>query len=222
MTLKLASLFLCAAVLSPCITQAQAQSAQRVTTCGTGAPGQGANALYMDAAGNLCTSPLSPSGTNPTSTLTLTSATTAYTAGQLIANNATAGSVVVPSFAIATSAGSAAIGRLRLSANDATSTAWGAQTVQVDLWSTAPTFTNGDRGAWLAATGSAAHLASFSCSMSAVQGDGVFGECSPSVGSFALPKLASGTSIFWTLKASTGSGVTGASKVFTLTAELVN
>jgi hypothetical protein len=50
----------------------------------------------------------------------------------------------------------------------------------------------------------------------------VFGECSPSVGSFALPKLASGTSIFWTLKASTGSGVTGASKVFTLTAELVN
>ena len=58
--------------------------------------------------------------------------------------------------------------------------------------------------------------------MSAVQGDGVFGECSIAVGNAALLKLASGTSVFWTLKASTGSGVTGASKVFTLTAEELN
>lgn len=165
---------------------------------------------------------MSGSITNPTSTLTMTSATTAYTANQIIATSATAGSIVNPSFAILNSAGGAAISRLRLSVNDATSTAWGAQTIQVDLWSTTPTWTNGDRAAWALATGAAGHLGSFSCTMSAVNGDGVYAECSPSVGNFAGVKLASGTSIFWSLKATTGSGVTGASKVFTLTAELIN
>ena len=76
-----------------------------------------------------------------------------YTAGQLIANNATAGSITVPSFAIATSAGAAAIPRLRLSVNDTTSTSWGTVQIQVDLWSAAPTWTNGDHAAWLPATG---------------------------------------------------------------------
>jgi hypothetical protein len=164
----------------------------------------------------------SPVTTNPTSTLTLTSATTAYTAGQLIANNATAGSVVVPSFAIANSAGGALIPRLRLSTNDSTSTAWGAQTVQIDLWLAAPTFTNGDRAAWSIATGTGNHLGAFTCLMSAEYGDGAYAECSPAVGNGVMPKLASGTAVYWTAKATTGSGLTGASKVFTLTAEELN
>jgi hypothetical protein len=166
--------------------------------------------------------PITTSATNPTSTLTLTSATTAYTAGQLIASNASAGSVVVPSFAIANSAGAAAISRVRLTTNDATGTAWGAQTIQVDLWSAAPTFTNGDRGAWAVATGSAGHLGMFYCIVSAEQGDGAWAECAPTVGNAVLVKLGSGTAIYWTLNALTGSGVTGASKVFTLTAEITN
>jgi len=58
--------------------------------------------------------------------------------------------------------------------------------------------------------------------MSAEYGDGSFAECAPNVGNFSLPKLASGTSIFWSLDAISGSGVTGASKVFTLTAEILN
>lgn len=164
--------------------------------------------------------------TSSTSTLTLPAATTAYTAGQLIANSATAGSVVVPSFAIANTAGGAIIPRLRLSTNDATATGWGAQTIQVDLWSVAPTFTNGDRAAWLPATGSASHLAAYTCTMAgttaAVWGDGIAGECSVSPGNATTIKLASGTSVFWTLDAISGSGVTGVSKVFTLTAELLN
>ena len=161
--------------------------------------------------------------TNPTSTLTMTSATTAYTAGQLIATSATAGSVVVPSFAIANSAGAAMIPSVELQVNDATSTSWGGQTVQVDIWSAAPTFANGDRAAWLTATGSASHLGAFTCIMSAVQGDGEYAECAPTVGNFVGPiKLASGTSIFWTLNATTGSGVTGANKVWTLTPRVLN
>ena len=160
--------------------------------------------------------------TNPPSTLTLPSTTTAYSANQLIANSATAGSVVVPFFTIANAAGSATIPRLRLTTNDATSTAWGGVSINVDLWSAAPTFTNGDRGTWLPATGTANHLATFSCTMSAEYGDGAYAECAPLVGTVAMPKLASGTSIFWTLDAATASGTTGASKVFTLTAELLN
>jgi hypothetical protein len=166
---------------------------------------------------------ITPFSGNPTSTLTLTSATTAYTAGQLIANNSTAGSVVVPSFAYSNIIGSAAIiPRLRLSTNDTTSTAWGGQTIQVDLWSAAPTFSNGDRGTWSPATGAASHLGSFSCTMSAEYGDGAYAECAPAVGNFALPKLPGAALVYWTLDAISGSGATGASKVFTLTAEVLN
>lgn len=160
--------------------------------------------------------------TGPTSTLTMTSATTAVAAGNLIATSATAGSVVVPSFSIANSAGGAAIGRLRLYTNDATSTAWGGVKLQVDLWLAAPTFTNGDRGAFLPATGTANHLAAFTCTMSAEYGDGAYAECVPNVGSYVIPKLASGTSVFWTLQAVNAGGVTGASKVWTLAAEELN
>lgn len=167
---------------------------------------------------------LSSSITNPTSTLTLPATTTQYAATQLIANSATAGSVVNPSFAIANSAGGAGITRLRLSTNDTTSTSWIGQSVQVDLWTSAPTWTNGDRGVWLPATGSASHLATYICAFpSPIWGDGLATECTISAGNFAGVKLASGTSVFWSLKALTGSaGVTGASKVFTLTAEALN
>lgn len=160
--------------------------------------------------------------TNPTSTLTMPATTTAFTAGQLIANSATAGSVVNPSFAIATSAGGAIISRLRLSTNDSTSTAWGTQTVRVDLWTTTPTWTNGNLGTWSPATQTGAHLAAYTCTMSAEYGDGAFSECAPTVGNYTTVKLASGTSVFWSLDAITGSGVTGVSKVWTLTAELLN
>jgi hypothetical protein len=170
----------------------------------------------------IANAPLSLTTTNPTSTLTLPSTTTAYAAGQLIANSATAGSVVVPSFSIANSGGGAAIPRLRLSTNDTTSTAWGAVNIQIDLWSAAPTFTNGDRGAFLPATGTGAHLGAYTCTMSAEYGDGAYAECAPLVGNFSLPALASGTSIFWTMQAVSASGVTGASKVFTLTPEISN
>lgn len=163
--------------------------------------------------------------TNPSgSTLTLPATTTAYSAGQLIANSATAGSVANPSFAIANSGGGASIPRVRLMSNDNTSTAWHGVTVQVDLWSTTPTWTNGDRGVWLPATGTAGHLATYTCTFpSAEWGDGIATECGVNAGSAAYPRLASGTSIFWSLQAVTATpGVTGASKVFSLVPEIVN
>ncbi len=160
--------------------------------------------------------------TNPPSTLTMTSATTAYSAGQLIASSATAGSIVVPSFQIIYPGGSAMIPRVRLSTNDTTSTAWGGVSIQVDLWSTAPTFTNGDRGAWSIATGTGSHLAAYTCTMSAEYGDGAYTECAPAVGTVAAPALPTTANIYWTLQAVTASGTTGASKVWTLVPEVLN
>lgn len=162
----------------------------------------------------------------PSSTLQLTSATTAYSSGQLIGSSATAGSVVVPSFSLLPTGDAARtnttglIPRLRLSINDSTSTAWGAVGIQIDLWSSAPTFSNGDRATWSVATGAASHLGAYSCTMSAEGGDGVYGECAPSVGQAPAYALGSST-IFWTAQTTSASGVTGASKVMTLKAEVL-
>jgi hypothetical protein len=160
--------------------------------------------------------------TNPTSTLTLPAATTAYTAGELIASSATAGSVVVPSFSIPNTAGGFYAPRMRLATNDATSTGWPGVQVQIDLWSAAPTFSTGDRTTWALSTGSQGHLAAYSCALSAVNGDGEYTECAPAVGTTPAIKLASGTSVFWTAQTVSATGATGASGVFTLTAELSN
>jgi hypothetical protein len=179
--------------------------------------------------GSAVTQPVVASVTNagptaPTSTLTLTTTTTAYTTGQLIANNGTAGSITVPSFAIANSAGAATIRSMVLTSNDSISTGWGGQTVQIDLWSAAPTFTNGDHAAYVVATGSAGYLGSFTCFFLPVAGDGAYANCAPLVQPEVGPiKLASGTSIFWTVESLSGTpGVVTLSKVFTLQPKVYN
>lgn len=167
--------------------------------------------------------PNTASVTNPTSTLALTSATTAYGINQLVATSATAGSVVVPSFTIPNTAGAISISDLVLTVNDSISTGWGGQGLQVDLWRAAPTFTNGDRGAYAVATGSANYIGSFSGTMAPVAGDGAYGRLTITSGNGAHVKLASGASVFWTLQTLTGTGgVVTASKTFTLTAEPSN
>ena len=90
--------------------------------------------------------------------------------------------------------------------------------VQVDLWNAAPTWTNGDHAAWLPATGSASHIASFSCTFpSAVWGDGLATECVPIQGNYA--SLTS-TTVYWSVELTSGSGVLTASKAIKLIAEL--
>jgi hypothetical protein len=107
-----------------------------------------------------------------------------------------------------------------VSINDWTSTAWGAVSIQIDLWSAAPTFSNGDRGTFAVATGSAGHLGAYSCTFSAETGDGVYAECAPNVGMVAATYVA-GSAISWTAQAVGASGVTGASKTMILTAEVI-
>ena len=166
---------------------------------------------------------------NPSSYLALTSATTARAGGTLIANSATAGSVVVPSFPISAQFRSAMSSGIRLAVNDPTSTGWGGTIVDIDWWGpTAPVFANGDRGAWSLTSGSVSgtgtagqtnHLASFTCTLSVVNGDGVYGECAPNVGNVRIP--ANLSSVYWTARIDPASstGVTGASAYMYLSVE---
>jgi hypothetical protein len=157
--------------------------------------------------------------TNPTSMLTRSANVTAYATGQLVANNTTAGSVVVPSFVIATSAGGAIIPRLRLLTN--ASTGWNGVNFSINLWRAAPTYTNGDGGAYSPATGSAGWLANFLISGMTQFGDGAVGSGSIATANEMTIKLPSGTAIFWDLQIlSTATPISG--QTFTLTAELLN
>lgn len=182
-----------------------------------------AGTLVLGAGTNLIgtvQSPISPVVTNPTSVLTRPADTTAYSQNDLIANNTTAGSVTVPSFAIATSGGGACIGRVRLTTNK--TSGWDATTFTMRLWTAAPTYTNGDNAAYAVATGAAGFLASFSVTLSQFA-DGASGVGAPAVGNNVCPKLASGTSIYWDLQYTGSASLTPASgQTFTATPEVLN
>jgi hypothetical protein len=154
--------------------------------------------------------------TNPTSTLTRPANTTAYAANRLIASSTTAGSVVVPSFTIVT--GAAILPRLRLRTN-ATS-GWNGINLSINLWGAAPTYTNGDGGAYAVATGSASWLANFLFSL--IQfGDGAVGAAQLTGANEIALKLASGTLAFWDVQIlSAATPISG--QTFLLTPEVLN
>ena len=189
-----------------------------------GAPAYAMNHLDVDGS---VADPATSVVNNPPSTLTMTQTTTAYGTNTYIAP--VSGSL--PTFTLL-APGSALVPRVRLSVNDPTSTSWGGQTVQVDLWSCTPVMANADRGAWSVTTGAGSggpfgggcHLASYTCVMSAVYGDGAYAECGVTVGNVAAPRVSTGPNagpVTWTLDAITGSGVTGAGKVWTMQPEAV-
>lgn len=157
------------------------------------------------------------------SSFILPATTTAYTAGQLMANSATGASVVVPSFNVNSMAGSSdvVLHRGEIWINDTTASSWNGQKITIDLWSAAPTFTNGDRSTFSPTTGTATHLAAFTCTMSSIYGDGVWGECSINTGAALIISGNNPVQVFWTATALTGSGTTGASKTVQFIPEAV-
>lgn len=156
---------------------------------------------------------------NPTSTLTRPANTTAYSQNDLIASNTTAGSVAVPSVSVArVAAGSCMIRRVRLSTN--VTTGWGGAALLVRLWSAAPTYTNGDNGAYAVATGAAGYLGAFNVVLEQ-WADGAVGAGSPVVGGDVGIKLASGQVIYWDVQTIGSAGLTPISgQTFTLTPEV--
>ena len=158
---------------------------------------------------------------NPVATLTRPNNTGSYSQNTLVASSGTAGSVVVPFFAIPDQYGSAIIARVRLSTNK--TTGWDGVTLRVRLWTAAPTYTNGDGGAYAVVTGAATWLGQFDVTV-AQFGDGAAGAGTPSVGTAVWLKMPSGTTaVYWDIQYTGTTALTpAANQTFTLTAELAN
>jgi hypothetical protein len=170
---------------------------------GTGASGVGVPRVTVANDSSVLT-PFTGVVGNGLSTITLTSATTAITANQAIVPASG-----TQSFTIGNSAGAVFLQRARLISNDTTSTAWPSVVVNIDLWTAAPTGLT-DRTTY-APTGVANWIGQLQCTFSAIiYGDGFVANCNSPNGVGLMPKLASGTTIYWTAWAATASGVTGA------------
>lgn len=156
--------------------------------------------------------------TNPTSVLTRPSNILTYAQNNLVANNATAGSVTVPSVSAArVSAGSFMVRRIRLTTN--VTTGWDVSTFTIRFWSTAPTYSNGDRGAYAVLTGAAGFLGAFVVTLAQFT-DGAAGIGVPSIGTEMGVALASGLLVYWDLQYTGVAVLTPiSSQTFTLTLE---
>lgn len=177
-----------------------------VAVCDPNAPN---NCLAPSSGGGMISGLLLPGD----SSFTRPSDTTPYAAGDLIANNTLAGSVVDPSFTIPASG--AIIPRIRL--RTSATTGWAA-TLNLRLWGVSPTYTNGDNGAYAVATGSASRIAQYSCTLEQF-GDGASGTCVPTVGNAAFIRLP-GTTVWWDL-ATTDARTPVSGQTFAITPEIV-
>lgn len=124
--------------------------------------------------------------------------------------------MIVPSFAMPM--GASILPRLRLRTNAVSG--WGGLNLSINLWSAAPTYTNGDGGAYAPATGSAAWLANFLILSLQQFGDGAIGSGGLTSANEMAVRLA-GTAVYWDLQIlSAAPPVSG--QTFTLTAEVLN
>lgn len=152
-----------------------------------------------------------------TTNFTRVADTNVYASGDLIANNVTAASVVVMTFANASriTAGSGSIRRAKLKKSGTSITN---ASFRLHLYAAAPGLpTNGDNGAWLTAESS--YLGAFDFSLDKVFTDASEGFGMPSVGNEINFQLASGSSIFGYLEARAAYTPISA-EVFTPTLEI--
>jgi|ERR1700726_4213255 len=165
----------------------------------------------------------------PTSAGSAVTAQISYKPGDMIASSATAGSIVVPSFAIATSAGGALLSRIRFVASVGPFV-WQGINISINLWNggsggaTPPTYTNGDAQPYAPATGAANWLGNFIFALTQF-GDGAVGAGQLTSANEMTLKLAAGTTVYWDLQilnVANNYVQPGASQTFTIIAELLN
>lgn len=156
--------------------------------------------------------------TNPSSTLTRPADTKAYAQNDLVASNTTAGSVVVPSLTVtAESAGGFVARKARLTTNK--TSGWDGVQLRVRFWTAAPTYTNGDNGAYAVATGASGYIGKMDVTLEQF-GDGATGIGVPTSGVDFGVALASGQTIYWDVQYIGSASLTPASgQTFTLTLE---
>ena len=124
--------------------------------------------------------------------------TTAYAAGDLVANNTSAGSVTAMEFTVARVAGGSGMirrGRLRKTGTSVTLASF-----RLHLYLSAPTVSNGDNGVWL--TDKAAdYVGAIDITVDRAFTDGAAGNGLPVTGSEINFDLASGTKLYGLLEA---------------------
>lgn len=154
--------------------------------------------------------------TNPSANFTRPADTTAYAAGDLVANSTTAGSVSPMSLTVArNAAGSFLIHRLKLHKSGTGTTN---AIFRAHLFRATTTVVNGDNGA-LSMAGVANYLGSVDIAVDQAFTDGAAGFSSLAMLDMAV-KLASGQAVFALLEARATYTPVSA-EVFTLTAEVV-
>lgn len=143
--------------------------------------------------------------TNPSASFTIASlSAAAYAIGDLVANHATAGSVVPMTFTVANSAGSVAIGRVWMTSSRTSLPAAGTGSYRLHLYRASPTAINGDNAAF--STSMANYLGAYDVTLDRLFSDGCYGATgNPVVGSEMLIKLASGTDIFGLVESRTAN-----------------
>lgn len=154
--------------------------------------------------------------TNPSSSTQRPATTPTFASGQLVANSATAGSVVPLSWTTAArlAAGNFYIRRLRFRKSSTTITN---ASFRVHFYTASPTFTNGETAAWL--TTQSGYLGSIDVTMTQAFSDGAEGLGAPNAGSELNVALASGQTIYACIEAR-GAYVGVASETFTAELEI--
>jgi hypothetical protein len=135
---------------------------------------------------------------NPAGSTTLPNSVTTYAVGDLVANSATAGSVVPISISASRiAAGSFMLRRAKLAKSGSVLTN---ASFRIHLWTASPTVTNGDDGAFLP-SGVADYRGAFDVTIDRAFSDGAAGFGLPVVGFDMNTKLASGSAVFVLLEA---------------------
>lgn len=132
--------------------------------------------------------------TNPASVCIRPNDTTAYAQGDLIASATGVTALAVPTIAVPLGL---SISRIRLYTS--ITAAWDGVTIRVRLWSAAPTYANGDNGAYSVTTGALAELALFDATLTQYT-DGATGFGVPSVGSAVIAAIALPPVTFWDMQ----------------------
>lgn len=150
-------------------------------------------------------------------TFTRPADTTAYTLGDLVANNTTAGSVVPMAFPAATryNATAAMVRRARLHASNTSLTN---ASFRVHLYDRIPTISNGDNGAWL--TTITGYLGSFDITFDKAFSDGAKGIGISGAGAEVNFNSAPGDNSIYALLEARAAYTPTSAEVFTLALEI--
>lgn len=156
-----------------------------------------------------------PASATPSASFARPADTTAYAAGDLVANSVTAGSVVPLAIAVARANGGT--GRLIRARVAKSGTSLTAASFRVHLYRTAPTVANGDNGAWL--TTIAGYLGAFDVTMDRAFSDGAMGIGAPLTGAVISFVADAGVTALYALIEARAAYTPVSGETFTVTLE---